>query len=49
MKENYLLKEFIQDIYTDEFAKAEKTLRSACEEKIKNRMKREMQSDQQEK
>jgi hypothetical protein len=43
MKENILLREFIYNIYTDNFAEAEKSLRSVVEEKIKNRMKIQMQ------
>lgn len=48
MKENNLISEFISNIYNDDFAQAEKSLRSVVEEKIKNRMKREMQKNQEE-
>lgn len=43
MKETTLLNEFIQNIYSDDFAEAEKTLRSIVEEKIKKRMQVQMQ------
>lgn len=49
MKENELILEFIKNVYGDNFADAEKSLRSVIEEKIKNRMKKQMKDCEQEK
>lgn len=38
--ENDLIREFIYNVYTDNFAQAEKSLRFVVEEKIKNKMKK---------
>lgn len=43
MKEKNLTLEFIKNLHTDNFFDAEKTLRSIIEEKLKERMKKEMQ------
>jgi len=44
MKEQELIHEFIHNVYTDNFADAEKSLRLVVEEKIKNKMKEEMEN-----
>lgn len=45
MKENQLMLEFIKNVYTDNFADAEVSLRYVVEEKIKNKMKKLMKKD----
>jgi hypothetical protein len=45
MKENELINEFIKNVYTDNFAEAEVSLRSVVEEKVKNKMKKLMKKD----
>jgi hypothetical protein len=49
MKENELILEFIKNVYGDNFADAEKSARSVVEEKVKNRMKKQMKDCEQEK
>ena len=49
MKENKLILEFIKNVYADNFVDAEKTLRSIVEEKIKGRMKKQMETREEEK
>lgn len=44
MKENELILEFIKNVYGDNFAEADKNLRSIVEEKIKSRMKKQMKA-----
>lgn len=42
MKENELILEFVKNVYSDNFADAENSLRSVVEEKIKCKMKKYM-------
>jgi len=44
MKENELILEFVKNVYADNFADAETSLRSVIEEKIKCKMKEHMKA-----